>query len=277
MTYSDRTLQREALTAAAFLCRARHGRKSQEPTCASCLAAITRDVEGIIPNALYAPPMVDASPSEATGGEVEELRAELGDAIRQWTSWRIESERLKKSLRRVEEANYSNLAGRDALRAELSSIIAEADADRSTLRAALAEAQADSAKLREALSEIASVYCPAECHIIAGDALAAPEEPRGTFTCPICGLDKPHVHTDAEITEYRGNEHFSNPTIAATLNSAPHAGDGVPEVREEDVALIRDAANRNLRSTSDRCHETGKQYARILAALSYCATRQGGK
>lgn len=60
-------------------------------------------------------------------------------------------------------------------------------------------------------------------------------------------------------------------------DSAPPAGDGVPEVREEDVALIRDAANRNLRSTSDRCHETGKQYARILAALSYCAKRQGEK
>lgn len=63
---SLRTSQREALTAAAFLCRARHGRKSQEPTCASCLAAITRDVEGIIPDAFYATQRVDGA---TEGGE----------------------------------------------------------------------------------------------------------------------------------------------------------------------------------------------------------------
>jgi len=33
-------LTTDAKTAAAFICRARHGRKSQEPTCPSCRAAV---------------------------------------------------------------------------------------------------------------------------------------------------------------------------------------------------------------------------------------------
>lgn len=63
------------------------------------------------------------------------------------------------------------------------------------------------------------------------------------------------------------------PYTVRPLYSAPPAGDGVPEVRSEDVeaaGFMRDMAE------ADKEADEAARWARIYAALSYCATRQGG-
>ena len=98
--------------------------------------------------------------------------------------------------------------------------------------------------------------------------------------CPVCQAEVVRLVDGAELTPADIPRIVEDTKAQVRANTGRIFGAGgaapLPEVTQGDVALIEADAKRNLRSTSDRCHQTGKQYARILRAIEWLR-REGGR